>query len=262
MEEINTKSDKMYVSPKSKKLLRIAIFVLCILGFFIYKQKKLHDIRMIVVAEYDNFVENYDYSNTAFKTVDKIDYKINKIQRDKALGDGAYTVDVTWYYSISESIFSNKASLNREVLDEVIRLLRTKSYDYKGETLYFNYTKKSYEDSVRVVVNNGESYSGTARIRWSEMRRGEGTDSYGHDKNDAMRIAKEVVKEYLKSPSSAMFCSTSDATFSCDGESWTVSGWVDAQNSFGVFLRNSFVVTITFTSSDKYTVDSCRITDS
>lgn len=261
MEENNTKSVTTHIPPKPKNIVHIVIFALCILGFFIYRQKKLHDIRMIVIAEYNSFIESYDYSDTTSKTVDKIEYKINKIRRDKTLGSGEYTVDVTWYYTIPKSTFSSQAALNRKVLDEVSRLLLTHSYNCMGEIFYFNYTNKNYKDSVRVVVNDGESYSGAAQVRWNEMRRGEGIDYYGHDKNDAMKVAKKVVKSYLKSPSSAVFCSISDATFSCDGESWNISGWVDAQNSFGVLLRNSFAVTITFTSSGEYTIDSCSITE-
>ena len=56
-------------------------------------------------------------------------------------------------------------------------------------------------------------------------------DTYGHDKFDAFVIAKNIVNSNLKSPSTAKFCSTSDATITRSGNTWTVRGWVDAQNS-------------------------------
>jgi len=85
------------------------------------------------------------------------------------------------------------------------------------------------------------------------------TDNYSHDKFDAMTIARKIVKNNLKSPSTAKFCDTTDASISCSGNTWTVRGWVEAQNSFGAVIRNNFTVKITFTSKDVYTIDSCSI---
>ena len=84
-------------------------------------------------------------------------------------------------------------------------------------------------------------------------------DGYGHDKYDAQVIAEKVVKNNLKSPSSAEFCSSSQMTITVSGDSWTIKGWVDAQNGFGATLRNNFTVNITFTSSNDYIVNSCII---
>ena len=84
---------------------------------------------------------------------------------------------------------------------------------------------------------------------------GSSKDSYGHDQADAIVIAKDKVKEQLKSPSSAKF---SNVSASLSGNTWTVTGSVDAQNSFGATIRNTFKVTITFTSSEKYTYN-CSI---
>lgn len=85
------------------------------------------------------------------------------------------------------------------------------------------------------------------------------TDNYSHDKFDAMTIARKIVKNKLKSPSTAKFCDTTDASISCSGNTWTVRGWVEAQNSFGAVIRNNFTVKFTFTSKDVYTIDSCSI---
>ena len=48
-------------------------------------------------------------------------------------------------------------------------------------------------------------------------------------------------------------------TITCSDDTWTIKGYVDAQNSFGATLRNNFTVKITFTSSTKYTIDLCSI---
>lgn len=84
-------------------------------------------------------------------------------------------------------------------------------------------------------------------------------DRYGHDKYDAIVIAEKVVKAKLKSPSTAKFCSSSSCTVSCSDNTWTVSGYVDAQNSFGGTVRNNYEVKFTFSSSSKYTVNVCSI---
>jgi hypothetical protein len=62
----------------------------------------------------------------------------------------------------------------------------------------------------------------------------------------ATAAAKMAVKSDLKAPSSAKFSSTS-ATENDDG-SWTVRGYVDAQNSFGTMVRNSFIVDLKLTA--------------
>ena len=88
---------------------------------------------------------------------------------------------------------------------------------------------------------------------------GSAEDRYGHDCFDAIVIAKKVVSSKLKSPSSAEFCESSDYTIFCSNDTWTVSGWVDAQKSFGAALRNSFTVVFTFTGEREYIIDSCDI---
>lgn len=85
-------------------------------------------------------------------------------------------------------------------------------------------------------------------------------DGYGHDRYDAIVIAEKIVKSELKAPSTAEFCSNSEYTVSCVGNTWTVKGYVDAQNSLGATLRNNFTVKFTFSSSNEYTIDSCSIT--
>lgn len=88
---------------------------------------------------------------------------------------------------------------------------------------------------------------------------GNGKDSYGHDKFDAFVIAENAVKEKLKAPSKAQFCTTTEATIGRNGNTWTVKGWVDAQNGYGAMVRANFVVTFTFASKDTYSVALCTV---
>ena len=70
---------------------------------------------------------------------------------------------------------------------------------------------------------------------------------------EAWYCAQEVVKQELKSPSSARFCSYTEANICNLGNNeFEVTGYVDAENSFGVKIRSNFRVTLTLTS------DSCK----
>lgn len=67
-----------------------------------------------------------------------------------------------------------------------------------------------------------------------------------HTDSEAWTCAKKAVKDSLKSPSSAKFCSITDATVTHIGNGrYRVSGWVDAENSFGAVIREYFTVTYT-----------------
>jgi hypothetical protein len=88
---------------------------------------------------------------------------------------------------------------------------------------------------------------------------GKDDDSIGE--SDAWVCAQDVVKKNLKSPSSAKFCLMSEATIHYNGEDgggsrYTVSGYVDAQNSFGATIRKNFTVNLTVTK-DGYKRATC-----
>ena len=63
----------------------------------------------------------------------------------------------------------------------------------------------------------------------------------------AKTYAKLMVKDNLKSPSTAKFCNsaTEMVAKNLGGYKWRVTGWVDSQNSFGATVRSDFVVTLT-----------------
>ena len=73
----------------------------------------------------------------------------------------------------------------------------------------------------------------------------------GADRNsDAWICAKDIVESNLKSPTSAKFCSYSEATIQSLGNNkYKITGYVDADNTFGASMRNDFTVTLTLTKS-------------
>lgn len=86
-----------------------------------------------------------------------------------------------------------------------------------------------------------------------------GSSNSGVSETDAIVAAKDAVKARLKAPSTAKFCSYSDFDVSHSGDTWTVEGWVDAQNGFGATIRSKFRVVVKMTNSSSYTLISCTI---
>lgn len=74
------------------------------------------------------------------------------------------------------------------------------------------------------------------------------------EKAEAITIAKDIVKENLKVPSSADFSWDFDDYFvCCSGKEYTVSFYFEAENSFGAQLRQMACVKYTSRGSYKYT---------
>ena len=80
------------------------------------------------------------------------------------------------------------------------------------------------------------------------------------NESDVWYEAKEIVKNRLKAPSTASFCSKSSATITKSGKTWVIEGYVDAENSFGAMIRNDFTVVLVFKNETQYTISNCTIT--
>lgn len=79
-----------------------------------------------------------------------------------------------------------------------------------------------------------------------------------HDAGMACTMAEKLIKPQLKAPSSAEFdyadCKSS-ATHS--GNTWTLTTYVDSDNSFGAHIRTHFVAKMTnVPPSDQWRLDS------
>lgn len=78
------------------------------------------------------------------------------------------------------------------------------------------------------------------------------------DESDAQYMCQQFVKDKLKSPSSAKF---SNQVASGAGTSWTSSGTVDSQNSFGAMVRSRYSCTLSYDSSDESWEGSAKLLD-
>lgn len=75
-----------------------------------------------------------------------------------------------------------------------------------------------------------------------------GSYSSYNTSEDAKVCAKDAVKQVLNSPSTAKFCPSYEMTaVNTGGANWKVTGYVDAQNAFGTYIRKNWIVTLELT---------------
>ncbi len=95
--------------------------------------------------------------------------------------------------------------------------------------------------AIIAIINR----SGSSKTQYSTRNKNDYNTAF-----NAKYMAREVVKEYLKAPSTAKFCDYDEMTVqNPHHQEWIISGYVDSQNSFGAMLRKKFVVTLTLTES-------------
>lgn len=124
-----------------------------------------------------------------------------------------------------------------------------------GRAYEFEY---GYIDSVCMTIDedwvysaDNEEFYGSSDSNNNNNNSGNSSGNYArHTDSEAFACAKDILRSYLKSPSTAKFCSFTEAkvTHLGNGE-YEVTGWVEAENSFGAKLRQNFTVTYTATSS-------------
>ena len=62
---------------------------------------------------------------------------------------------------------------------------------------------------------------------------------------EAKMFAKSVELKLLKAPATAKFCDLSEMTAIKTNDIYTVSGYVDSQNSYGAMIRTPFMLRVT-----------------
>lgn len=87
-----------------------------------------------------------------------------------------------------------------------------------------------------------------AAVIWVSIANGDGDDYDVNNSAVAIRHCEDAIKERLKAPSTAEF----DSTAAGSG-TWTVTGTVDAENSFGAKLRSTYQCSVII-DSEKDTV--------
>lgn len=119
-------------------------------------------------------------------------------------------------------------------LDEAYRLLGLLSKEYNFEFV------KTKVDSLHALRSEFEASVQSKLI--------------SENATMAYIMAKDFIKDRLKSPSTAKFASYSDSktnvTYNKNEGYYTVTVWVDSQNSFGAMLRKTFQAKVRPTNND------------
>jgi hypothetical protein len=87
-------------------------------------------------------------------------------------------------------------------------------------------------------------------LSWLANKRAE----EGPSESEAWTMAKQFIKDRLKSPATADFGDqySSDTVTRVGKDEFTVKGWVDAQNGFGAKVRTDFTLRLKHTGGDRW----------
>ena len=81
-----------------------------------------------------------------------------------------------------------------------------------------------------------------------------------HDAISAYVMAQDFVSNQLKAPSTAKFPTYSKNYVTDLGEGkYTITAYVDAQNSFGAMMRNNFICTVHYVGNNKWACDNLEM---
>lgn len=85
------------------------------------------------------------------------------------------------------------------------------------------------------------------------------TEEVAIEESRALGTAELIVKAHLAAHSEATFCTADQAIITQDGNTWTISGWVDTTVASGEVTRNNYAVKFSYEGEDTFTLHSCNI---
>ena len=114
---------------------------------------------------------------------------------------------------------------------------------YKGAKLV---ARENAKETTRPVFTANEEMSQKAQYAYTKfLNEYEQGTSVIDEVAEAKMFAKAVELQLLKTPASAVFCAMEEMSVLPIGEgAYSVSGYVDSQNSYGAMLRNQFNLTV------------------
>lgn len=225
-----------------KKVLGIIIAIILILtGVFIifrpYIYTKYEISKAIKTSPLSEYIK--DYKSTGFKGAtlivdakDSFGDLSNKEKCDDMKGTNSAVSSVIYHnyiYGNENEIFND---FDKD--DKVIVNLGDDKYEFQHDILTLNgkeiceFKAPKPDTSTYTAIDN-------------EMKNLPLTND---EETEIRVLTQKLVKDNLKSPSSAKFCGYNELHIT-KGENGTflATGWVDATNSFGATLRNDFQVT-------------------
>lgn len=120
--------------------------------------------------------------------------------------------------------------------------------------VFFDSSKRARQNSEKPVNHSSSSYS-SSRSSGSSY-------SSSEIESGVYTLAKKCVKNHLKSPSSAKFCSMSDCEFEKgSGNTYIMAGTVESENSYGAMLTETWGI-VAEVDGDKVSLVMLQIGDS
>lgn len=103
---------------------------------------------------------------------------------------------------------------------------------------------------IATMFSDTESEEATDQVEETEK-----VETKGSDGTLAYIMAKDILKQQLKAPSTAKFQKEwkgVDITYSTEKDEYYLQFWVDAQNSYGAMIRTTYAVTMKELPGDKW----------
>lgn len=266
---------------KKKKILILSLIIIIIIAFglLIINIIRSNKYKNSIIQDMDNALQNFQYYDNRIDLIDfmQSDRKIviymteefdslSRIEKHIFV-DGEFGNEVrkTFKNWISEDKKYNDLKTNDLTFMDIAIILRHNGNDYQYGIYYTTpngYTdlKYSFVDKDGTVYDyideadhkqkneawiEGQEINQTVR---DEIEKEENSDTLNvideNEKATCWVLAQEVVLEHLKSPSTAKFptYNNNDIEYLYSGNTYTVFGYVDAQNSFGATIRTNFCV--------------------
>ncbi|MGM9600925.1 MAG: hypothetical protein ACI3W5_04965 [Faecousia sp.] len=169
------------------------------------------------------------------------------------------------YWSLDSNLTARKKDGKYLYSEDEAFSLVEKDYGVTKDYLKNNiWNGHAYDDYVKYYITAWKSNSTTKSTTTYTSGGSYQTVSSKDDKFwYAVSAAQELVKGKLTSPSSAKFPWSGDSyAVSRSGNSYKVSGYVDAQNSYGTSIRVTWAASFTMgdTSGSNYQVTNCEVT--
>ncbi len=70
---------------------------------------------------------------------------------------------------------------------------------------------------------------------------------------------ESAVKAHVGSYTAIEFCPKNEQTVTNEGNTWTVSGWVETTNATDKVTRTNYTVKLTYAGNDQFILDTCNL---
>ncbi len=237
MSDIMKEIEKQERTGNAKRMIAIIILILvvCVTLFYVIEEKKKErqaELTEIAELSKERIVRSLDFDGVSYTSVEVTDVR-------KSPGNSKDTTYWAKYFVDVKIVVSNK-QVNDDFLEDC-------KFDEDAFLYTTNITKSIKVENCVVFNENGKKlHEGKADIIL-ERTRNYRTKTIGTEEKAMLHtLAETAIKNKLKAPSTAKFhfydLLDNPTTYGISGDEYYITSYVDAQNSFGVYLKQKFTV--------------------